>query len=789
MTPSLSPDTHLRPVPRWLPGVPRRASERWLGALAAIAAFAAAYLTIASMAGFDAIMLITLPAVVAGWMLGLPMGALAGLVLVAVGNALSYGAGFSGPTSFLEPFGAVGAATTLALAAFAGLLREARDHAIEAREALEGELLRRSRAEAALQGSEERFRLLTEAALAGVYVMLPERILYANPAFAKVFGYATGALLSDFAPADLVHPDDRDRVVASLRERVTGERDEAHYRFRGLHRDGRELQLEVMGRRVSYDGEPAVLGTLMDVTEQVHARDELETRLAALEAASNGIVITDRHGDIEWVNPAFTLLTGYSRAEAVGRSPRLLRSGKQSPAFYQQLWRTILRGDVWEGELINRRKDGAEYVEEMTIAPIRAEDGEVRRFVAIKRDVTERRQDQDAIRTLNHELERHVSRLTALREVDRAITGTAELEVTLQLLLDQAVGQLGADAAAVWLHDNVTETLTLRKGRDLHLLPGLCTRPTAVGAGVPGRVAQQRRTLLLHEPGALAELFSAPGGARGEDLSCYAAAPLIAKGSLHGVLELYYRGGRAPDESDLGFLGTLADQAAMAADNAQLLDHLERRNAELRTAYDATIEGWARALDLRDEETEGHSRRVTELSIHLAERLGIGGEDLLQMRRGALLHDIGKMGVPDAVLGKPGPLNDEEWACMKEHPGYALDLLSPIPFLRRALDIPYSHHEKWDGSGYPRGLHATQIPLPARIFAVVDVFDALTNERPYRSAWSAEKALAHIASEAGRHFDPDVTRAFLAMMDTAARQPVGVGAARATRGAGDPRRA
>lgn len=178
-------------------------------------------------------------------------------------------------------------------------------------------------------------------------------------------------------------------------------------------------------------------------------------------------------------------------------------------------------------------------------------------------------------------------------------------------------------------------------------------------------------------------------------------------------------------------------------------------------AYDATIEGWSRALDLRDKETEGHTQRVAAMTIDLARALRISNAELVHIRRGALLHDIGKMGVPDAILHKPGPLTDEEWVIMRKHPQLAYDMLSPIEFLRPALHIPGSHHEKWDGTGYPRGLSGEQIPLAARIFAIVDVWDALNSDRPYRDAWPQDKTLEHIRSETGTHFDPHIVDVFL----------------------------
>jgi putative two-component system response regulator len=199
---------------------------------------------------------------------------------------------------------------------------------------------------------------------------------------------------------------------------------------------------------------------------------------------------------------------------------------------------------------------------------------------------------------------------------------------------------------------------------------------------------------------------------------------------------------------------------------AALLEHERRAAAELAAAYDQTLEGWARALELRDQETEGHSRRVTEMTLRLAQNLGVTGDDLVHIRRGCLLHDIGKMGIPDRILLKPARLSDEEWEIMRRHPVYAYELLNPIAYLRPALDIPYAHHEKWDGSGYPRGLSGEAIPFAARMFAVADIWDALCSDRPYRQAWPREKVLAHIQALAGTELDPQIVAAFVRMVET-----------------------
>ena len=187
---------------------------------------------------------------------------------------------------------------------------------------------------------------------------------------------------------------------------------------------------------------------------------------------------------------------------------------------------------------------------------------------------------------------------------------------------------------------------------------------------------------------------------------------------------------------------------------------LREANTQLLSAYEATIEGWSHALDLRDRETEGHSRRVTQLTVRLAQALGISDDEIMHIRRGALLHDMGKIGIPDSILHKPAALTDEEWRVMRKHPQLAYDMLYPIEYLRPALEIPLTHHEKWDGTGYPRGLKGEEIPIVARLFAVVDVWDALTSDRPYRPAWSQEEAWTYIREQSGKHFDPQVVDLF-----------------------------
>ncbi len=358
------------------------------------------------------------------------------------------------------------------------------------------------------------------------------------------------------------------------------------------------------------------------------------------------------------------------------------------------------------------------------------------------------------------ELRRRLRETQALRNIDMAITGSLDLRVTFQVVLDEVTGMLSTDAAAILLLDPYSGTLRYEQWRGFHS-KDLKSISLPLGKGYGGRAATERQSIHI------ADLSKAePDPVQGallvrEGFVAYFAVPLIAKGTLRGVLEVYHREPVETDGDWLAFLETLAGQAAIAVDNAELFARLEHSSLDLLQAYDATIEGWAHALDLKDEETEDHSQRVTEMTVAMARKMNIKDEELAHVRRGALLHDIGKMGIPDKILLKPGKLSDEEWAVMKKHPAYAYEMLAPVDYLRPALDIPYCHHEKWDGTGYPRGLKGKAIPLAARIFAVVDVYDALTSNRPYREAWSKEKTLALIKEESGMHFDPDVVEVFL----------------------------
>ena len=363
---------------------------------------------------------------------------------------------------------------------------------------------------------------------------------------------------------------------------------------------------------------------------------------------------------------------------------------------------------------------------------------------------------------LIEDIKRRLEHIQALRNIDMAITGSLDLRVTLNVALDEVQKQLGVDAAAILRIDPRTTALRYEAWRGFNNV-----NPGNLELEIGGKNLLLNSVIINRETIQISNLHNVEDEIRKinlfdeEGFVSYCATPLFVKGHVQGVLEIFNRKSVFPFNDWVEFLKTLANQIAIAIDNSELFYNLDRTNLKLVQSYDKTIEGWAYALDLKDKETEGHSRRVTEITLMIAKKMGINNEELSHIKRGALLHDIGKMGIPDSILLKEGKLTDEEWTIMHKHPIYAYNMLSPISYLQQALNIPYCHHEKWDGTGYPRGLKGEEIPLAARIFAVADVHDALTNDRPYRQAWSKKDALIYIKEQSNKHFDPEVVKIFL----------------------------
>jgi PAS domain S-box-containing protein len=366
----------------------------------------------------------------------------------------------------------------------------------------------------------------------------------------------------------------------------------------------------------------------------------------------------------------------------------------------------------------------------------------------------------DRARLLEETLHR-LEQLQSLHAIDQAIAGSFDQRVMLDVLLTHTLSQLAAAAAVIFLYQaSQGQTLQYVAGKGLHTHLFETTH-MEFGNGIFGEAVARREMIHIreHEERGSEPLLSKLWLEEG--FKCMEIIPLISRGEVKGVMGVFHRKEFTPNPAWKGFFETLAGQAAIAIDTTQTFDNLQRANMELAVAYEATIEGWSQAMDLRDKETEGHSQRVADMTTHMGKAFSLSDEKVNYMRRGALLHDIGKLGVPDHILLKVEKLTDDEWLIMKKHPTFAYDMLHPIYYLRDSLDIPYSHHEKWDGTGYPQGLKGEQIPLAARIFGIVDVWDALISERPYRKAWSKLEALQYIREQSGKQFEPRVVDVFL----------------------------
>ena len=378
----------------------------------------------------------------------------------------------------------------------------------------------------------------------------------------------------------------------------------------------------------------------------------------------------------------------------------------------------------------------------------------------ILRDLTQMSSSFNNLRqTMTGYLDSHKRQVKALVGVGSVINSSLGLERVLEEVMDGLIALMGAERGFLMLREPGGE-LKVRIARGI-AREDINKEAFAISKTIVKRVAQSGEAILTtnaQEDPRFVEQISVAA----YHLLSILCAPLKIKDNLIGVI---YVDNRAHTgifrNEDLGMISAFANQAAVAIDNASLFDDLQESNAELEIAYQATLEGWVRALDLRDKETEGHTKRVTALTQRLAHAMEVDEDALVHITRGALLHDIGKMAIPDGILLKPGSLTVEERELIQQHPIYAFEMLKPIKFLHPALDIPYCHHEKWDGSGYPRGLKGDEIPFAARIFSIIDVWDALVSDRPYRKGIKPVEVKKSIREQSGIHFDPHVVDAFL----------------------------
>jgi PAS domain S-box-containing protein/putative nucleotidyltransferase with HDIG domain len=622
----------------------------------------------------------------------------------------------------------------------------------------------RKQAEDALQESEAKFRRLVAHLPTVVYVNAigdASSTIYVSPQIEALLGYTPQEWLAEpkFWSMSL-HPEDRQRVLeqAAYTEQT---REPFDVEYRMIARDGRLVWVhdEVILVK-DLEGQPQFWqGIMLDITERKQAEEASKEKERLLSEAQR----IGQMGSWSYEIAADTLQYSEEMYRLLDTSPPELQNGRTDfLSLIYALDRPLVAS--WMEEIKAGREvkpldfrlfhKNGELRYFQSRGKVRFDsDGEPARFVGTVQDISERK-------LAEIQIHQQIQRLTALGKIDEAIISTVDSSTMMGTVIQQIIAQLQVDAADVLLLPPHSEVLKYAAGS------GFRTQ-AARGPAVPmarslaGRVARERRLIRVEDVQAQSRHPGLSERLAGEGFVSYMGVPLITSGKVRGVLELFHRMPLHPYTEWLDFLNVLAGQMAIAIENRSLFANLEQSNQELSQAYDATIVGWSRALDLRDKETEGHTLRVTELALSLARKFSFTPLQARYIRWGGLLHDIGKMGIPDSILLKPDKLSDEEWTIMRNHPQYAYDLLQPIAFLTPALDIPYCHHEKWDGTGYPRGLKGEEIPLPARIFAVVDVWDALHSDRPYRPCWPDDKIRDHIHTLSGTHFDPQVVDVFM----------------------------
>jgi len=667
------------------------------------------------------------------------------------------------------------------------------------------DITQRQRAEAALREAEARYRTLVEQLPAIIYIVEfgpPNRTIYISPQVQSLLGFSPAEWMAepDFWIRQL-HPDDRERVLVEVQNADVKDAP-LDMEYRVLSRDGRVVWFHNRSAIVPDEtGRPRYAqGVLFDITAHRQAAEEIQRHAARAEALARIAARLNAQLDLDAVlntvceETAFALNVPIASvalyeptrdqirlASIVGAPPDYRRDHQPVPRalfdeYARRLGPLIVLPDAQaEADLPNARLYARHNIRTIVAATLMREGQlvgtlnvytvvEPRTFspdeLALLKSLADQAGQAIANASLFDKAQQRLNQVQALRAIDVAITASLDLRLSLNVVLDQVTAQLRVDAADILLLNLHTQTLAYAAGRGFRT-SALQHTHLRLGEGHAGSAALDRHVVSIPNLREIEDAFARAPLLKSEAFVSYYGVPLIAKGQVKGVLEVFHRTPLEPTSEWLGFLETLGGQAAIAIDNAQLFDSLQRSNVELMAAYDATIAGWSQALDLRDKETEGHTQRVTEMTVRLARAAGMSEDEIVHARRGALLHDIGKMGIPDAILLKPGPLTDEEWAIMRQHPKYAYELLSPVAFLRPALEIPYCHHEKWNGAGYPRGLKGEQIPLAARLFAVVDVWDALRSDRPYRASWPEEKVLEYLRAEAGAHFDPRAVEIFM----------------------------
>ena len=614
-----------------------------------------------------------------------------------------------------------------------------------------------------LKEREEQLSLAVKAANIGFFdrdLITEETHLSAE--WKRQLGYEPDEIQNDDAEWQYrLHPEDKERTIHHINSVFQGTEDFYETIFRLKHRNGSYRWILSRGsiQRDNQGKALQVIGCHVDITGQKEYEQRLKTneqRFRSLaESSQDVITLFDRNFKNIYINQAGLKTLGFDEKMVHGKLPSQIFMDKRLAQDLQhdldQVFHTeslVTRIANWPKNVNNTNNN--RIIFDWRLSPVYNSEGEVEWALGIGRDISGIIETESALRK-SEEKFRRIFETSGLGISITDLSGNfltgnpAVLELLgydLQTYCSLSVKDI-SHPDDIEANEQMFEEYKTGKRESFTIDKRLIRKD---GQVVWGRL---NSTLVKDENG----------------------IPLFTIGMLEDITEKKIADDKEKaTQRELQILLENTDRSRKALlsvieDQRVTEEELKRLTNDLLVAYDSTLEGWSNALELREQETAGHSRRVVELTLKIATMLGLDGDELADIERGALLHDIGKMGIPDSILLKPGPLSDEEWVVMKRHPVYAYNLLSKIDFLKRAIDIPYSHHERWDGSGYPQGLAGEEIPLAARIFAVVDIWDALGADRPYRQAWKREDIIQYIQEISGKHLDPKIVNVFLELIE------------------------